>query len=161
MAEDFEPYAQFMAHEDTRFIGGPQVRSVAWRSFISVAGAWVIQGHSMFTVIEKSTGRWVGRLGPWVPEGWPGQEVGWALSPETWGKGYATEGAAAAMDWVFEHRGWTDCIHSIHPDNVASQKVAQRLGSTNRGPGKMPAPFEDSPIDIWGQTREEWRARRR
>ena len=52
-------------------------------------------------------------------------------------------------------------IHSIDPDNVASQELAQRLGSRNRGPGKLPAPFEDVPIDIWGQTREEWRARRR
>ena len=38
--------------------------------------------------------------------------------------------------------------------------VALRLGSRNKGPGKMPAPYEDSPTDIWGQTREEWRARR-
>jgi RimJ/RimL family protein N-acetyltransferase len=94
-----------MADEVTRFIGGPQVRSIAWRSFVSVTGAWVIQGFSMFSVIEKSSGRWIGRLGPWVPEGWPGAEVGWSIIPDAWGKGYATEGAAASMDWVFDHLG--------------------------------------------------------
>jgi RimJ/RimL family protein N-acetyltransferase len=52
-------------------------------------------------------------------------------------------------------------IHSIHPDNAASQQVARRLGSLNRGPGKLPAPNENSPVDLWGQTREEWVARRR
>jgi RimJ/RimL family protein N-acetyltransferase len=150
-----------MADDASRFVGGPQLRPVAWRGFISVAGAWVIQGFSMFSLIEKSSGRWIGRAGPWVPEGWPGPEIGWSLIPETWGKGYATEAAAATMDWAFDHLGWTDVIHTIAPDNIASQKVAQRLGSTNRGPGKMPAPYEELPVDVWGQTREQWRARQR
>ena len=51
-------------------------------------------------------------------------------------------------------------IHCIDPDNRPSQKLAERLGSVNRGPGKLPPPFEAYPVDIWGQTREEWRRRR-
>jgi RimJ/RimL family protein N-acetyltransferase len=112
-------------------------------------------------VIEKSSGEWVGNIGPWCPEGWPGTEVGWALRRKAWGKGYGLEAASAAIDWAFDELGWTDVIHSIDYDNVASQELARRLGSRNRGPGKLPAPFEDVAIEIWGQTREEWRARRR
>lgn len=161
-AEDFDGFAALMGDAETaRFLGGAQPRSTAWRSMCTMAGAWVTRGHAMFSVIEKDTGRWVGRLGPWTPEGWPGTEVGWGLLRETWGKGYATEGATAAIDWAFDHLGWTEVIHCIDPDNVPSQKVAERLGSRNRGPGKMPPPFETAPIEIWGQTREEWRARRR
>ena len=145
----------------SHFIGGPQVRSVAWRGLLQVAGAWAISGFSMFSVIEARSGRWIGRLGPWFPEGWPGREVGWGISPQAQGQGYATEGSIAAMDWVFDHLGWTDVVHTIAPDNTASQAVARRLGSINRGPGRMPAPYENSPIDIWGQTREAWWARRR
>jgi hypothetical protein len=37
-----------------------------------MAGAWAMQGFAMLSVIEKATGRWVGRAGPWQPEGWPG-----------------------------------------------------------------------------------------
>jgi RimJ/RimL family protein N-acetyltransferase len=160
-AEDFESWAALMADDASHFIGGPQARSVAWRGFISVAGAWAIQGYSMFSVIEKASGLWVGRVGPWVPEGWPGTEVGWAVAKPAYGKGYATEAATAAIDWAFETLGWTDVIHCIDPENIASQRVAERLGSTNRGPGQMPAPYEDYPVDIWGQTREQWRARPR
>src|SRR4051812_1372153 len=95
--EDFEAWAAFAADEETmRYIGGAQARSVAWRGICSVLGAWTIRGHSMFSAIEKSTGRWIGRLGPWEPEGWPGREVGWALARETWGQGYASEAAVAA-----------------------------------------------------------------
>lgn len=160
-AEDFEGWAAFMADgEASRFIGGPQARSVAWRGFLQVAGAWTIQGFSMFSVIEASSGRWIGRLGPWYPEGWPGREVGWGIIPDAQGQGYATEGSAAAIDWAFDHLGWDEVIHCIDPANAPSQAVARRLGSVNLGPGRMPAPYDDYPVDIWGQTRADWRARR-
>ena len=146
--------------ENSRYIGGPQPRALAWRGFLCMAGAWAIQGFAMFSVIDRSSGQWLGRLGPWHPEAWPGAEVGWALRRDAWGKGYAQEGCTAAIDWTFEHLGWTEMIHSIHPDNRASQALAQRLGSTCRGPGKLPAPHENLPVDIWAQTREQWRRRR-
>jgi len=159
--QDFEPWAAFMADADaSRHVGGPQARSVAWRGFLSMAGAWAIQGFAMFSVIEKSSGRWVGRLGPWVPEGWPGNEVGWGLAREFWGRGYATEGATAAIDWAFDRLGWNDVIHCIAPDNAPSQAVARRLGSSVRGRTNLPAPFETIIVDIWAQSRDAWRARK-
>jgi RimJ/RimL family protein N-acetyltransferase len=51
-------------------------------------------------------------------------------------------------------------IHSIAPENLPSQRVAQKLGSRNLGPGKLPAPFEHDSVEIWGQTRDEWTAAR-
>src|SRR5215468_9895460 len=106
-SEDFEPWAAFMADADaSKFVGGPQPRPVAWRGFMSMAGAWSMQGFAMFSIIEKASGRWIGRLGPWMPEGWPGTEVGWAIVRDCWGRGYAPEGAAAATDWAFDHLAW-------------------------------------------------------
>ena len=158
--EDFEGWAAFMADEEaTRFLGGPQVRSVAWRGFLSMAGAWTIQGYAMFSVIEKSTDRWIGRLGPWQPEGWPGTEVGWGIVREAWGRGYATEGATAAIDWAFDHLGWSDVIHCIAPENLSSQGVAKKLGSRVLRRDNLPAPFESVIVDVWGQSREQWFAR--
>ena len=160
-AADFEAWAAFMADEDvTRYLGGVQARSVAWRGMLQVAGAWSVQGYSMFSVIEKATGRWVGRLGPWQPEGWPGTEVGWGLSRDAWGKGYAMEGAVASIDWAFGHLGWTEVIHSIESENLASRRVAERLGSAVVRSEPLPAPYQDHLVDIWFQTREDWRARR-
>lgn len=160
--DDLDAWADMMTDEETaRFIGGTAPRSVTWRALMTVIGAWHATGIGMFSVIERSTGRWVGRLGPWQPEGWPGTEVGWAIARDCWGKGYATEGAEAAIDYAFDRLGWHDVIHSIDPANRASQGVATRLGSRNLGPGRLPPPFEESPIDIWGQSREEWRRRPR
>ncbi len=88
--QDFDRWAEFAADPvATRFVGGVQPRAMAWRSMMTMAGAWALQGHCMFSVIEKASGRWMGRLGPYQPEGWPGTEVGWSLHPEAWGRGYA------------------------------------------------------------------------
>jgi RimJ/RimL family protein N-acetyltransferase len=143
-----------------RFLGGVKPRFEAWKHFLATAGAWHVQGFAPFSVIEKQTGCWVGRVGPLRPEGWPGTEIGWTLARAAWGKGYATEAAAVAADWAFANLGWSEIIHCIAPENGASQAVALRLGSEKRGPGNMPAPLDQEPIDIWGQTREAWFARR-
>ncbi len=161
LIEDFDPYAELHANEDAaRHIGGVLLRAPAWRKFLQMPGAWAMQGYAMFSLVEKASGRWVGQAGPWQPVGWPGTEVGWALHPSSWGKGYAREAAVASIDWVFANLGWSEVIHSIAPENHASQALAARLGSTNRGPGKLPPPHADVPIDIWGQSREQWLARR-
>ena len=160
--EDFADYAAFMADpRAAHFVGGVQPRSTAWRGFMAIAGAWHLQGFSMFSVIEKASGRWVGRVGPWMPDGWPGREIGWGILPEHWGKGYATEAAAASMRFAIDVLGWDDVIHIIDGANAASQAVARKLGARNRGPGRMPPPFETAAVDIWGQTRAEWLARQR
>jgi len=158
---DFDGFAELAGDEEaSRFIGGHMPRSAAWRKFLQMPGAWVVQGFAMFSVIEKTNGEWIGQAGPWQPEGWPGPEVGWSLKRSAWGRGYAMEAATAAIDWAFDHLQWPEVIHSIDPDNHASKALAVRLGSSNRGPGRLPPPLEDHPVDIWGQTRDQWLARR-
>jgi len=56
--------------------GKPQSRELIWRAFASMLGHWCIRGFGMFSAFERETGDWVGRVGPWMPEGWPGLECG-------------------------------------------------------------------------------------
>ena len=159
-AEDFDDYAALQADvEASRHIGGQLSRSEAWRKFLQMPGAWVIQGYAMFAVTDKATGEWLGQAGPWQPEGWPGTEVGWAFKRAAWGKGYAREAAVACIDWVFATLGWTEVIHSIVAENTASRTLAQRLGSRILRQTNLPAPYQSMVVDIWGQSREEWLAR--
>jgi RimJ/RimL family protein N-acetyltransferase len=160
--DDFPAFAQMMADADhVRFIGGYQARPTAWRIWATLAGSWSLLGFGMFSVIERDTGQWLGRIGPWVPEGWPGNEVGWGLARAATGKGYGLEAATAALDWTFDTLGWTDVIHIIAPDNLPSASLAARLGSKNLGPTQMPEPFEKNRVDAWGQSAAQWRARGR
>jgi RimJ/RimL family protein N-acetyltransferase len=76
-AEDFDGFCELMGDEaSAKFIGGVQPPEVVWRTLCVLSGAWTIAGFSMFSVIEKDSDRWIGRLGPWQPNGWPGTEVG-------------------------------------------------------------------------------------
>ncbi|MBL8299321.1 MAG: GNAT family N-acetyltransferase [Rhodanobacteraceae bacterium] len=158
--DELDAWAAFAADPQTmQFLGGVQGRSAAWRALMCMAGSWQLQGFAMFSVIEKASGRWIGRIGPWMPAEWPGTEVGWGLCAAAQGKGYAVEAAAVAIDWAFDNLGWTEVIHCIDPDNLASRRVAERLGSRLLRQANLPAPYDAKPLDIWGQTREEWHSR--
>ena len=158
--EDLDGWAAMYAdREAMRFLGGPVGREQAWRQLCERAGAWMVNGFSMFSVIERATGAWVGRIGPWQPEGWPGTEVGWGVAPGFAGRGYAYEAACAAMDYAVDVLGWTEIIHTIAPDNIRSIRLAERLGSANRGPTHLPPPLDEVRVDAWGQSAQEWKAR--
>lgn len=160
-AGDLDGWAAMAADaEAMRFIGGAKSRAECWRDLCAMRGAWDIRGFAMFSVIERDTGRWVGRIGPWEPEGWPGKEVGWGVSNDFAGKGYAHEAAVACMDYAVDVLGWTHIIHSIDPENVRSIALAKRLGSTNGGRVTLPQPYQESVVDAWGQSADQWRARR-
>lgn len=134
-AEDAARHAEMLADPDSvRFItpdGKPQDANGAWRTMCSIVGHGVLRGYTMFAVEEKASGLWVGRIGPWYPEGWPGIELGWGLHPAVRGRGYATEGARAALDWMFGTLGLNEVISLIKPENTASIAVARRLGQSH------------------------------
>ncbi len=160
--EDFDAFAAMCADSETmKFIGGACPRAQAWRIWCTLAGAWHIRGFSMFSVIERATGEWVGRIGPWEPDGWPAPEIAYGVSPKFAGTGYAFEAAVAACDFAVEFLKWDELMHCIDPDNVRSQALAKRLGATNDGPTTLPAPFQDARVDAWKQSADHWRANRK
>jgi len=85
-------------------------------------------GLCMGALIERATGRLIGISGT-QPLGTTGDlEIGWILSRDTWGRGYATEAGAAAMKHVLETVGRSRVVAIIDPDNEPSKRVASRLG---------------------------------
>jgi len=101
----------------------------AWRSLAIVNGHWTLEGFGNWVVELKQTGQPIGRLGPFAPPGWPDFEVGWAIFPEHQRKGYAAEGAAAALVWCHEALGKDRVIHCILKGNAGSEGLAASLGS--------------------------------
>jgi RimJ/RimL family protein N-acetyltransferase len=58
----------------------------------------------------------------------PCVEVGWRLATEFWGRGYATEGARAALAFGFERLGLAEIVSFTVPANRRSRRVMERLG---------------------------------
>lgn len=153
---DFEEYARLCADEDVmRYIGGkPYTPLEAWRHMAYMIGHWHLRGYGHWAVEEKASGRLIGRLGFLNPQGWPGFEIGWTLGRESWGRGYATEGARRALDFAFNEMGRDHVISLIHPQNAASVKVAERLGERVEGETEVLG----IPVLIYGISRATWTA---
>ena len=152
---DLDGWAAFDADERaTEFFGEPKSRAASWEMLASAAGMWALRGCGLFTVIERESGQWVGRVGPWKPEG-ATAEIGWAILSSYWGRGYATEAARAAIDWATNHLGWQHINHCIDAENTASISLAEKLGSrwlreSHDAHGKV--------TQVYGQTLQHWRA---
>ena len=130
--DDFERYAKMMADPNvSRHLmdGRPLTRVEAWRQLAMFAGHWMLRGYGLWAVEERATGEFLGRIGCLNPEGFPAFEIAYTLAPWAWGKGYAREGAAAALRYARETLGRTEITSIIRPANAASIRVALSLGA--------------------------------
>ncbi|MEL7282234.1 MAG: GNAT family N-acetyltransferase [Pseudomonadota bacterium] len=127
---DFDRLADFYTTEGSRFFLGPADRYGAWRLACTFMGHWVERGFGLFAIEEKSTGDFCGMSGPWSAETWPEPELAYLLTEDKAGRGYATEAALCARDYIYKDLGWTTLASAIEPENKASIKVAERMGAT-------------------------------
>ena len=130
-ASDLDDYAAFLGDPEVmKYIGDgvPIGREDAWRSMAAMSGHWNLRGYGLWAIEEKATGRLLGRVGYFFPEGWPGEEIGWLLRRDAWGRGYATEAAEAALARGRTLLGLDRVIAIIQPGNAASIRLALRLG---------------------------------
>lgn len=135
--------------------GKPPTAAGHWRAFASMIGHWRMRGYGFFSVFERATGAWVGRVGPWEPEGWPSLECGWGIAPAHWGKGYAGEAAIASIRWIFSQKPDLPRIISlIVARNANSQAVAAKIGE--RKTGEIFHHDIVGDIDIWAADRDDW-----
>ena len=94
---------------------------------------WLHWGFGHWAVHDKESGQFVGRTGAKRHDDWeldPGRntEIGWLYDPAVWGRGYATEGARAALAFCLEDVGAEEVISIAHPGNGASRRVMENVG---------------------------------
>lgn len=157
--EDLDDYAVVCADDDVmRFLGDGRAleRWEAWRQMSMIIGHWHLRGYGPWAVEERATGKVIGRIGFFNPEGWPGFELGWMLGKAYWGRGYATEGASAALTFAFEEMRRDRVISLIQPANEPSIKVALRLGESVQGEGTVLG----KSVLIYGIDADTWNRKR-
>ena len=146
-----EDVTAFVADDDVqRWIGGPEDPAVLVARWLH---RWERNGIGPFVV--ELDGEFIGRVGlvvwdarTWEPSAFDlaGEhaevELGWAILSNHWGYGYATEASRAARDWLGPRR----TISLIRPDNVRSQRVAEKLGAT---PGETVEIPDGGPHVVW------------
>lgn len=98
--EDLDAYAEMCGDSEVmRYIGTGQIlsRSESWRNMAMMLGHWQLRGYGMWAVEERQSGKMLGRVGCWQPEGWIGLEIGWTIRRAFWGQGFATEAGKIAI----------------------------------------------------------------
>jgi RimJ/RimL family protein N-acetyltransferase len=138
--EDLDPYAELCADREVmRYIGSgrPLDRDEAWRQIAIFVGHWELRGYGLWAVETKADRSFVGRVGLWRPEGWPGLELGWTLARSHWGQGYATEAGRASMGFAWATVNAAELISLIQPANEPSRRVAGRLGMSEHSRGTL------------------------
>jgi len=136
---DIDDYAALNADPEVMpYLGGETWdRGRSWRHLAFLLGHWQLGGSGMWAVEQKETGAFLGMVGFADPEGWPGFELAWTLVRRWWGHGYATEAARAALAYAFTALNKSRVISLIHPENLASIRVAERLGESLQGRTEM------------------------
>ena len=126
--EDFEHWAPFFASERSHFERGPMDREDGYRTWAADVALWQLRGYGPFGCDERRTGAYVGEVGIYQPEGYPGPELGWFVTPEAEGKSFAYEAARAVLDWAGDNFDWPYVTNIIDPRNARSIALGQRLG---------------------------------
>ena len=134
---DMEPYLAMAADSEvTRYLSptpipraSAEAAAIYYRRLLETKGYgyWAIDvkgGSSFAGIILLQDVKFTAAFTPAV-------EVGWVLPREHWGKGYATEGGRAALDYAFTTLKLDEVVALTAASNIPSQRVMQRLDMTH------------------------------
>ena len=144
------PYGRGFTRDETELFLDAQIK------------AWDECGFGCWAARELATGRLIGYVGlsvpTFLPEILPAVEVGWRFEPESWGHGYATEGARAAFEQAFTTMGLDRVCSIPQADNPRSVRVAERLGLSLIRSVVVPANDRRSEVEalIYEISRDDW-----
>jgi len=150
---DREAIAQLNAHPEVGvWLGGVRDRAESDAFVDRVQAHEAEHGFGFWVVERQADTRVIGMTGLWhAPENLPEAgkvEIGWRFHPNAWGRGYATEAAAAALAYGFDVLSLTEIPAWTARTNLASKAVMRRIGMTPAPERDFdhPALAEDDPL---------------
>lgn len=127
---DFPAYQAVFESERASQMGGPFTPEQAFTDFCQGVAGWVLRGAGMWTVTLQSDDYPLGWIYLWQELGDPETELGWVLTPEAEGKGYAFEAARAVLPHALSLFGAGGFVSYIDAANDRSLRLALALGAT-------------------------------
>ncbi len=156
-----EAYADLNADPEVmRHLGDPLSREQS-DAFARYGQDWHDrEGMGFLPVLRSSDGAFLGMCGLHRHRWWPDDvEVGWRLARAAWGRGYATEAAAAWLDRAFGVLGLDAVISVTTRGNLRSLAVMRRLGMWPREEAEREHQGRRLQLVVHELTAEAWRRR--
>lgn len=115
------------------------------------AEEYAADGLTKFKLLRRADGAFLGRAGfTWLPKT-SEFELGYSILRSEWGKGYASEIAAALAAWFFTLGKADHFVGYAHSDNIASQRVLEKAGMRFERTG----PYHDMPFRFYRMDRSD------
>jgi RimJ/RimL family protein N-acetyltransferase len=153
--DDLDALAPLNADPDVmRYIGDgkPQSRAQTQMRIHAIFDHWEQHGFGLCAVVDRAARTFIGFCGLQYLDNTSEIEVGYRLAKRFWGMGLATEGAGATLRYGFDELGLDRIVAVVHPENVASQWVIQKIGLKYL----KDARFYNSELEYYVVTREEF-----
>jgi [ribosomal protein S5]-alanine N-acetyltransferase len=157
--EDEDMMAQLFANPDfMRFSSGVFTERKQTVAFIEKVMSWDRAGiPSQFAVVPRCGVAITGYCGFFHHAEVPGAiEIGYRLHPDYWNRGLITEAARAVRDHAFANLKLPRVISLVHPDNIPSRRVAEKIGMTV----EEQITFRGFPTNVFSLSRHRWLALR-
>ena len=136
-AEDLEPFAALNADPEVmRYFRGTLDRAASDTFVERIETAFDERGYGLWAVEVVDSATFIGFIGlalqTFEAHFTPAVEIGWRLATSAWGRGYATEGARAALAFGFDTAGLDEIVSMTTETNMRSRAVMERIGMTRR-----------------------------
>ncbi|MDI4643672.1 GNAT family N-acetyltransferase [Cohnella hashimotonis] len=148
---DLEPFCRMNADETVmRYFPKTLSAEQTTAFYRSIAAEFKECGFGFYAVEETQSQAFIGFIGfhraTFEADFTPCIEIGWRLKKEAWGKGYATEGATACLQYGFNELGFNDIYSFTAEVNKPSENVMRKIGMRFVRTFNHPKVEEDSPI---------------
>ncbi|MBP7243547.1 GNAT family N-acetyltransferase [Amaricoccus sp.] len=130
---DYPLYAGFARDDRGAGLARGETDETAWLDFCALVASWPLRGFGPWTLEPRAGGPALGAAVLNHEFGDPEPEVGWLVAPEAEGRGFASEGARAALAHAFGPLGMASIVSYVGADNPRSARVAERLGGRRDG----------------------------
>jgi RimJ/RimL family protein N-acetyltransferase len=157
--EDLDDYHQqiYSDPEVTRFLPGGKPRPIdGTKAVLDFSIDHAEQhGFTLWAVLNKMTQQFIGHCGLVYLHESPDVELAYAFGKAFWGKGIASEAARACLRYGFETPGLDHILALAETDNLASQRVMQKIGMQHQGTTDR---YYNHPLVLYLLNRADWQA---
>jgi RimJ/RimL family protein N-acetyltransferase len=136
LADDRELFARLNADlRVVEFFPGPLSREESDAMADRIDAHFERHGFGLWAVEVNGVTKFAGFVGLSIPRFeapfTPCVEIGWRLDADHWNRGYATEGARAALEFGFQFLQLDEIVSFTVPANVRSRRVMEKIGMTH------------------------------
>ncbi|WP_079504157.1 GNAT family N-acetyltransferase [Mesobacillus jeotgali] len=151
-AADLEPFCNMNADEDVmKYFPRMLSHEETERFYQAILSEFEDYGYGLYAAEVKDSKEFIGFIGfhraTFEADFTPCVEIGWRLKKEAWGKGYATEGAKACLDYGFHQLGFSEIFSFTAEINAPSINVMRKIGMEPVKTFHHPNVEQDSPLN--------------